>query len=178
MTPVGHSLTGIAIGLIVMPREFSWRAKASTLVSFVLLANLPDFAFPGWGHDRYDISHSIFVTGVLAMALVLLLRAFGATRRVVTPGLLAGGVAAWYSHLLLDTFYNHGKGLAMFWPLSDARLALPIPWFTTMDPHHLLSIRNATVFGIEGLCYGGIVLGAIAYRSRMSKSEPADPGHL
>jgi hypothetical protein len=26
---------------------------------------------------------------------------------------LAGGGVAWLSHLLLDTFYNHGLGLAM-----------------------------------------------------------------
>jgi membrane-bound metal-dependent hydrolase YbcI (DUF457 family) len=45
---------------------------------------------------------------------------------------LLGGSLAWVSHLLLDTFYNHGKGLAMFWPFSDARLALPISWFSVV----------------------------------------------
>jgi hypothetical protein len=29
----------------------------------------------------------------------------------------------------LDSLYNHGHGVAIFWPLSDVRLALPIPWF-------------------------------------------------
>ena len=40
-------------------------------------------------------------------------------------------VLAWFSHLLLDSFYGHGLGVALLWPLSDARLALPIAWFET-----------------------------------------------
>jgi hypothetical protein len=164
MTPVGHSLTGLAIGCVVCPATFSLRGKAITLAAFVLLANIPDLPLPGWGHERYDISHSVFVTTAAIVALAIILVLLPWSRRVLTPALVLGGAAAWYSHLLLDTFYNHGEGLAMFWPLSHARLALPIPWFTTMDTRALFSEHNARVFAIEGVVYGAVLVLAVVVR--------------
>lgn len=164
MTPVGHSLTGLAIGCIVCPASFPLRGKAAALAVFVLLANAPDLPLPSWGHDRYDISHSVFVTTAGIVALAIMLLSLPWSRRVLTPALVIGGAVAWYSHLLLDTFYNHGQGLAMFWPLSDARLALPIPWFTTMNRDQIFSEHNARVFGIEGVVYGAVLVLAVGLR--------------
>lgn len=164
MTPVGHSLTGLAIGCIVCPATFSLRGMVATLAAFVLLANVPDLRLPGWGHERYDISHSVFATTAAMVVLATFLLILPWSRRVLTPALVLGGAAAWYSHLLLDTFYNHGVGLAMFWPLSAARLALPIPWFTTMDTRALFSEHNARVFAIEGVVYGAVLVAAIGVR--------------
>lgn len=157
MTPVGHSLMGLAIGCAVMPRGFTRRQATITLAALVALANAPDWPLPGWGHDRYDVSHSIFVTiaGVAIAAIVatVLLRR--------TPyfrwRLIVGGAVAWLSHLLLDTLYDGRKGLAMFWPVSDSRVSLPIPCFRTMQLSPLVSAHNASVFAIEAIVYGSIL---------------------
>ena len=157
MTPVGHSLMGLAIGCAVTPRAFSRTATCVTLATFVLLANGPDWPLPGWGHDRYDISHSLFVTAALVTALI----AAAAWALRGTPwfswGLLFGGAVAWFSHLLLDTLYDGRKGLAMFWPLSNARVSLPVSFFHTMKLSPLWSGHNARVFAAEGLVYGSIL---------------------
>jgi membrane-bound metal-dependent hydrolase YbcI (DUF457 family) len=133
MTPVGHSLVGAALGVSVMPRGMSLPARAAFLAGFVVLANLPDARLPFWGHDRYDVSHSLFVTLALCAlggGVFLLLRS--KFPRICRPSVLLGGAAAWLSHLLLDSFYSEGQGIGIFWPLSAARLALPLPWFHTL----------------------------------------------
>jgi membrane-bound metal-dependent hydrolase YbcI (DUF457 family) len=168
VTPVGHSLTGLAIGLVVCPKNFSVRERIATLSAFVLLANAPDLPFPNWGHTRYDISHSLLVTTAAIIVAIALLVALPQTRRIATPRLLLGGALAWYSHLLLDTFYAHGKGLPMFWPVSGARIALPIPLFATMKLSPLLSRHNFEVFAIEAAAYGAVLVLAIAINRRLA----------
>ena len=102
MTPIGHTRTGVTIGCIVLPSGFSARAKRLTLAVFGLLANLPDLPLPRWGHDRYEISHSVFVTAVGVVVLGLLAVVTTKGRGILSPALVAGGSLAWYSHLLLD----------------------------------------------------------------------------
>lgn len=157
MTPVGHSLMGLAIGCAAMPRGFTRRQTTVVLAAFVALANAPDWPLPGWGHDRYDLSHSIFVT----IAVVTIAGAVAAVLLWRTPyfswRLVVGGAIAWLSHLLLDTLYDGRKGLAMFWPVSDARVSLPIPCFRTMQLSPLVSVHNASVFAIEAVVYGSIL---------------------
>ena len=118
---MGHGLTGAALGLLATPAGAGRGRLLATLVAFAALANIPDLPLPGWGHSRYDISHSVFVNLPLALVLALALWRWRGLRLRVT--LL--GAAAWCSHLLLDSMYNHGKGVAIFWPLSAGRLALP-----------------------------------------------------
>ena len=114
MTPIGHTLTGLTIGCVVLPTRFSARSKMLTLAVFALLANVPDFRLPGWGHDRYDISHSVFVTAVGVVVLGMFAGVATRGRGILSPALLVGGGLAWYSHLLLDSFYSHGKGIAAY----------------------------------------------------------------
>ncbi|MBT3315884.1 MAG: hypothetical protein HN390_14850 [Anaerolineae bacterium] len=133
MTQVGHILTGIAIGTVFIPEKKEPRWRFIFFFIFSLLALIPDFRIKYWGHHRYFISHSIFINmiGILVVTLFL----FSQKELFTKLGgwkVLLGGSLAWVSHLLLDTFYNHGKGLAMFWPFSDARLALPISWFSVV----------------------------------------------
>ncbi|NLX99936.1 MAG: hypothetical protein GXY83_27880 [Rhodopirellula sp.] len=71
MTFVGHGIAGATIAVAVLPRDASVRSIIPTIIAFAVLANLPDAHFPGWGHDRYDISHSVFVTLVLAGVLAV-----------------------------------------------------------------------------------------------------------
>lgn len=168
MTPVGHTLTGFAIASLAMPAGLRPRTKLGVYATMAVLANAPDAPFSWWGHARYDISHSVFVTaGVVTVLMVLGHYAFGR----LPKSLLMGGALAWFSHLLLDTFYNHGKGLAMFWPVSDARVALPVPWFETMSTSELWGMHNLRVFAVEGVVFGVVWLVAIFVGLRKSRNS-------
>ena len=129
MTTVGHGLAGMAIAVALAPRLRRPAGWVAVLAIGLVAGNMPDAPLPYWGHNQYLVSHSIFVNAavllVLAVALLLLPRGQLAFR-----GRLALLIAAaWLSHLLLDCCYRYGCGLAMFWPISRARLALPLPWF-------------------------------------------------
>jgi hypothetical protein len=160
MTEVGHVLTGVTIGVVCIPERKSPRWRFIYYIVFSLLALVPDFKIRYWGHDRYYISHSVF-TNLLAIMIVILLLTSrkGLIDRLGGWSVVIGGSLAWMSHLLLDTFYNHGKGLAMFWPISDARLALPIVWFSVVK--HIpppMTWETARILLIEFVCYGTLLL--------------------
>ncbi len=130
MSPIGHSLVGAAIGVAVIPREMQPKKQASVLVAFIVLANLPDFSLLFWGTKGYIISHSLYVNLVLSILVAILLRSFHSIFPQITSWrVIGGGAMSCLSHLLLDSFYNHGFGIPVFWPLSNAHLALPLPWF-------------------------------------------------
>ena len=84
MTTVGHSLAGLSIAVLTLPkgRSLLWYLLVGHL--FILFANLPDFPLPGWGHASYQVSHSIFVTILLASTLGLLM---------LIPGFAAASVS-------------------------------------------------------------------------------------
>lgn len=160
MSPVGHSLVGITIGVAYCNvRSQPVRAQMPLLLLLILCANVPDLPLPGWGHSNYRVSHSVITGAGLAVGA---LAALGSLPRVkdrywswplVVTACLAVG-----SHYLLDSFYSHGKGVAIFWPVSDARLVLPLPWFDHMAMDSLLSWHNARVWAIEFLCYASLLL--------------------
>ena len=165
MTQIGHSITGAALGILAMPATGRTRRKACVIVACVVLANVPDFPLSCWGHQRYDVSHSLFVNLAAARVFVLpLLLCSRLRNRLGGRAVVVGGAAAWLSHLLLDTFYNHGHGLAMFWPLSKARLALPISWFETATPLPHFDSHTARVWGIEFLSYGLVLIAVLFLR--------------
>jgi LexA-binding, inner membrane-associated putative hydrolase len=170
MTSLGHSLLGITIGICCVPRRTSARWKVGYFAAFVVLSNIPDLPFPHWGHERYDISHNLFVNLLLCLIMVALLGWHPNIRHFIGGGkILGGGVAAWLSHLVLDSFYNHGRGVAIFWPLSDAHLALPIPWFSVV-PFPPLSLALLRECAIE--CASYLPLVALAYILRRSGLFP------
>ena len=73
---------------------------------------------------------------------------------------------AWFSHLLLDTFYNHGKGIGLFWPFSTWRLALPIPWFETLHkPLPYFDSHAIRVYAIELISFAPVFLIAVFIRA-------------
>ena len=156
MTTVGHSLAGLSLAVLTLPRGMSliWYLLIGHL--FVFFANVPDFPLPGWGHQSYEISHSIYLTALLAslMALLLLWPKFN-TR--IGPIVVFAWSAAWLSHMLLDAMYAHGAGIGIFWPFSNAHLAAPVPWFETLrwPP---MSEHNRRVFHIELVIFGSLLL--------------------
>ena len=62
--------------------------------------------------------------------------------------------------------------IAIFWPLSSARLALPIACFQTVH-RPLLSndLHNVRVFGMEFLLYGAILLAVLTGRWLVHKKQ-------
>lgn len=167
MTEVGHTLTGAAIGVLCMPGKVSKRQRILHIAAFMLIATIPDWPLKSWGHDRYYFSHSFFVT-LLFISLLFLIFFFSQKPRKKIGGwpVIMSGFLAWLSHLLLDSFYNHGKGIAIYWPFSKARLALPLPWFDvgTGSFAHLMQ-----VFLIEFISYLPLLLLALLIRQQAFK---------
>jgi len=162
MTTIGHSLAGVSIAVLTLPRGKSllWYLIIGHL--FVFFANLPDYPLPGWGHDAYQVSHSVFLATLLAslMALLLLLPRFNAQ---VGATVVGAWTIAWLTHMVLDSIYSHGHGIGIFWPFSDAHLALPIPWFETLTwPPR--TDHNMRVFGTELLVYGLLLAVCVGIR--------------
>lgn len=174
MTPVGHCLTGLCLASLVVPRSWSQRAKVAAGAAFAFLATVPDTPFPFWGHFHYQVSHSVFVNLAAVAALVGLLAVFRA--RWSEAGwwwVVAGGAAAWMSHLLLDSFYSHGRGIRIYWPFSDAVLNLPMPWFHVMRPEYIGEVAALRIFAIEAVCYGALLGLCLLWRRRRKLAPPA-----
>jgi membrane-bound metal-dependent hydrolase YbcI (DUF457 family) len=173
MTQVGHALTGTAIAVMCLPEKTSLRYRFFHFAAFMALSLVPDYRFENWGHNRYDISHSLFVNLLWISALVILLAMLSKAR--ITIGgwtVIAAGGAAWLSHLLLDSFYNHGKGIAIFWPLSKARLVLPIPWLSVVKQLPPPVTRELLqILLIEFVTFSPLVLLAILIRKRALKTN-------
>lgn len=162
MTTVGHSLTGLSIAVLTLPRgrSLAWYLLIGQF--YLLFTNLPDFPIPGWGHNAYHISHSLFVTLLLTSTLFLLLLWPRIREQVQWPVFAAWSIT-WLSHMPLDSLYNHGRGIGIFWPFSDAHLAMPIPWFQTITlPPFTRS--NLQVFAVEAVFYGVLLLACIGLR--------------
>jgi hypothetical protein len=165
VTPVGHSLTGLALGVLGAPRRASTRARLAYAAIFVVLPNTPDLPLPGWGHSEYAISHSLLANAAL---VALTARLVAASPRLLAhaggPRGLACAALAWMSHLLLDAFYNHHKGVAIYWPFSDAHLDLGMPWFRTLHRPRL-DAPTARILVVEAVFYGMVLLAAVAARA-------------
>lgn len=165
MTSIGHTLTGLTLAVAGMPTGLRRPHRPLLLALCGTAANAPDLPLPGWGHSMYHVSHSLFVNAGLLVLLAVWAAAWPHARREVASGWRGFGLiaAAWLSHMLLDSLYDHGRGIAIFWPFSDAHLALPVSWFSTLRPP-LRSAHNLQVFGIELLFYGAIFLAVLLAR--------------
>jgi membrane-bound metal-dependent hydrolase YbcI (DUF457 family) len=167
MTSVGHCLTGLSVAVLVVPRSWERKQKVVAFSAIVLVASVPDLPVPFWGHFSYRVSHSLFVNLALLLVVVGLLASLRVWRsEPAWRWVVAGGAAAWLSHFLLDSFYSHGHGIRIFWPLSDASLNLAIPWFHVLQrgsPPDLAALR---IFAIEAVCYGALLVACMVWRRR------------
>lgn len=161
-------MTGLAIGLIAIPPYVSRSRLIFGLTYCAIAANMPDLGIAHWGHSNYAVSHSIFVNGAIILALASAIAYVSKiSTREISWALLFALAGAWLSHLLLDTFYNHGLGLRMFWPFSKAALALPMPWFHTIDiKQSFTAWHNMSEFLTEGLFFTLLLAPAFFIRRR------------
>ena len=164
MTTLGHSLVGASIAILSTSMKEKTLRRLVVMAVMIMIASLPDWPIPGWGHDRLDISHSIIVNGVLLLCLLVAAGGFAGTVLRRNYALVVGIVVAWMSHFLLDTLYGDSR-LFMFWPISDAGVSLPIPWLKTM-PHvpPPFDQRIINVFLFEAATFLPLVLIALGMR--------------
>jgi membrane-bound metal-dependent hydrolase YbcI (DUF457 family) len=167
MTSVGHCLTGLSFAALVVPRSWERRRKAVAFAAIVLVANVPDLPLPFWGHFDYRVSHSLFANlALLAVVVGLLISSRAWRSEAAFRWVVAGGVAAWLSHFLLDSFYSHGYGIRIFWPFSDASLNLPIPWFHVMRRDLFGDPAALRILATEAVWYGALLAACLIFRRR------------
>lgn len=155
MTQFGHLIIGISCGSLTGPPKLTRLQRMLLILLFASAANIPDIAVKGWGHDKYYFSHSVFVSlaliGFLFAAWFILCSFFKRDKHYRVVISLA---FAWLSHLLLDSFYNHGLGIRIFWPISDSALSMPMPWLNVKDVSiPFFAWHNTKIYLIEILTF-------------------------
>ncbi|MCK4908776.1 MAG: metal-dependent hydrolase [Planctomycetes bacterium] len=169
MTLVGHSLIGLSVGALFLPRNLGRGSWIPIMACAALLANLPDFDFPSWGHKLYLVSHSIFVLSILAGVLILPERLLLFFMSFTKKRLFLFNWFCFASHLLLDTLYSSGSGLRMFWPISKKYLHFPISFFQTVSPKNWSSTTNMKEYGLEFLVFGAVLGIVLFIRAKVNK---------
>ena len=113
------------------------------------------------------MSHSLFVNlALVAVVVALLISSRSWWSEAGRRWVVAGGAAAWMSHLLLDALYSHGRGIRIFWPVSDAALSLPVPWLHVLQPDSLSNVATLRIFATEAVFYGAILGVCLVWRWR------------
>ncbi len=155
-SPLAHSAVSYLIyraqGQSARPRTRAawWILGAALFFSFLPdLDTVPGVLFADFGKYHNNLTHSLFTLAAVALlgGGALPATVFGAYSRRV------GFVALCYgSHLLLD-YFTVGRGLMLFWPLTDARYQAPIKLFTGVHwahawrhPGHLWTLANELLF--------------------------------
>lgn len=161
-------MTGTAIGILCMPKHYATKHKVAHLFVFSVLALIPDWGLPSWGHQRYDISHSIFVNSLIVGLVSSVALTMNKVRTVIVSNraIYLSAIIAWLSHMLLDSLYN-SNGIAIFWPFSEARLSLPIPWLFIVSGSSPPTSADHRIHVIEAITFAPVVALAIATRKAL-----------
>ena len=117
--PVGIAL---ACGTRIVPPRLLLAGVAASIIPDLDVIGL---RFGIAYHDAFGhrgFSHSIAFAFALGMQAVFAARSFRATPRMAAAFVFVAAV----SHPLLDMFTNGGMGVALFWPLTEARLVAPV----------------------------------------------------
>ena len=180
MTPFGHVIIGISCGNLVSPSRLAIWQKMVLLSLFALFANIPDFALNGWGHDKYYFSHSVFVNfGLICFLFAAWIILCSLSKWEKHLNIAIGLSCAWLSHLLLDSFYNHGQGIGIFWPISNSALTLPMPWLNVRDvsiPY--FAWHNTKIYLIEVITFAPILFLSLLLCHFKSRKKPLTESSL
>lgn len=168
-TTVGHALCGVAILLTaakIRPSPLT-SVNFPNVALFAMLANLPDIDMLAGYLLTGDVLayHGKITHGVLFALLSAWL-----TARIRQTDRRAYAAIIYFlvilSHDLIDSLTGpnlgwHGThGMPMFWPLSEARLAMPVTLFP--GPHHdtwarLISLHNLKVIAYELVVFAPLI---------------------
>ncbi|MHB8876309.1 MAG: metal-dependent hydrolase [Myxococcaceae bacterium] len=166
MATLGHVAIGLAAGRLHSPRT-----SAAAMAAFSALSLLPDadvvafklgipYSAP-FGHR--GAAHSLVAALLVGAIIAAGCRFLG--RPALKTGLMALAVVA--SHGLLDAFTDGGLGIALGWPLTNARTFAawtPIP-VAPIGPG-MLSARGLHVLAVEALFFLPVFLWALWPRGR------------
>lgn len=169
-TPVGHALSGAALGLALgqgRPLLSPWK----DLALFAFVSQAPDFDFlPGlftgaWDQYHHGLSHSLGLALGAGLVMGLIGRHWGSGWR--WAGL---GFALYFLHLLLDWTTVAQRGIPLWWPLTDARYLADHPFFIDVwrRPWGLgLLWHNLQAVGLEAAVFAPLAAAALLWRRRM-----------
>ena len=166
MAGLGHIAVGLAAGRFLSSRpgvRLSFGAAALGLTALSMAPDLDVIAFAfgipyeaPFGHR--GASHAV-ATALLVAAVLAGLPRRGGTSRPLAFVLVFGVVV---SHGLLDTLTDGGRGIALLWPLDDARHFAPWrPIPVSPIGAGLLSSRGATVMLTELVAFAPLWLWAL-----------------
>jgi inner membrane protein len=118
------------------------------------LSILPDldsvagFLFGDLGAYHNQFSHSLFSGLAAALLAAGIARLAGSTRSAAWFWI---ALASYELHVLMD-FFTLGRGVRLFWPLTDQRFRSPVPLFYGLrwsegwiSPYHLITIATETL---------------------------------
>lgn len=153
-SPLTHMVVGYALFRTALPRfpELAIGKKAILLLAAAVVgAMLADAdAVAGVIHHDLGTYHNQF-SHSLGMAVAAGLAAGLAGRLITGFGLgrwITLGLAAYLSHVLID-FATLGRGVQLFWPLTNQRYTSPVPLFCGLhwseglwSVDHLITLAN------------------------------------
>jgi inner membrane protein len=161
MDTLSHALLGAAVGQVAFGRRLGWRAT----VIGVVAAELPDLDF--FIHSAADpllnielhrhFTHSFAFSPVIALAAALPWW-FRAEQRAQRLALFLCGLAACWSHILLDACTSYGTQFLV--PFAQHRFGWD--FISIIDPAFTLALL------------AGLAANAIASRRRKAVQPPAD----
>jgi inner membrane protein len=185
-TPLAHGVAGIAVGRTA---RGDWKTPLRLALAAFIIAQLPDFDFiPGLfardvGVFHRGPTHSLMGATLIALPLAALMRWFspwllGTKERDSTMGFwswYAFVLPVYTSHLLLDLVAadtTGNPGLRLWWPLSHAYVAAPLPlpgWLLTFTDlefgptgsqffRTLFSLRGFAVYLVEAVIFSPVLL--------------------
>jgi inner membrane protein len=136
MSALGHVAVGVATARLLSPSGTPSDVLASRMAALSTLALLPDLDFlipavgPSTGPFAHrGASHSLVAAMVVGLIIAVAIKAWGG-RRAIMWGIVATAVVA--SHPILDLFSDTDLGVALLWPLSNARFLAP--WHILPNP--------------------------------------------
>jgi len=162
---------GVGLGKKVIPKRL--------LIAGMIGSILPDldviafkFGIPYasiWGHR--GVSHSIMFALVIAFLSIFAFRAFDASRQKTFWFLFSVTL----SHTLLDALTNGGLGVALLWPLSEARFFSP--WqVIQVSPigSHFFSLNGLMAMYSEMIWvwFPCIIVGVVLFLGRKKEEIP------
>lgn len=175
MASLGHVVVGLAIASVherFAPRDLTLRKRITNAAVFSVLALAPDFDVVGF---RFGVEygspfghrgalHSLLAAVAIGLAFAPIIAREMRTRSAITA---ACAVAAVMSHGLLDTLTDGGLGVALLWPLSDARFFAPVqPIPVAPIGRAFLSMRGLHCAVVEVAMFSPLLLLALVVRSK------------
>lgn len=167
-SPIAHTAAAYAVytafrqklpgnPVLGVPHRFAWP------LIIIFLSLLPDLdviaAMTMGGLEKFhnNLSHSLAVC-ILASIILAPLLNLGTKLPLKTGFLLAATCCL--SHILID-LCTHGRGLMLFWPLTETRYHAPVilftgvPWSSSLtSPLYLKMVR-------DDLCFAAVVVGLV-----------------